>query len=300
MLLYKKTDIQELRDHPVFLKAGVRVLIKREDTNHPTVSGNKWWKLKYNLEQASNSSHQTILTFGGAYSNHIFATAAAARELNLRCIGVIRGEQHSPLNPTLRFATANGMNLHYVNRSAYREKESDRFLRDLHTLYGDFFLIPEGGTNLLAVKGCTEFAEEELQGTNFDHLCLAVGTGGTMAGLVCGLKGKRNIIGVPVLKQGDFLNEDIRRLVMGFSSRDYSNWSLLTGYHHGGYAKSSPQLEEFISEMNVLYRLPLDHVYTGKVLWAVVKEVEAGAFKRGDTIMVIHTGGLQGRIIDPA
>lgn len=289
-----------MHDHPVVLKAGVRILIKREDTNHPTVSGNKWWKLKYNLEQAANSAHRTILTFGGAFSNHIFATAAAARELNLQCIGVIRGEEHYPLNPTLRSATANGMKLHYVDRSAYREKTSDRFLRDLHGRYGDFLLIPEGGTNLLAVKGCTEFAEEELQGTDFDHVCLAVGTGGTIAGLVCGLKGIRNIIGVPVLKQGDLLSEDIRSLVREFSSRDYGNWSLLSGYHHGGYAKSSPQLLEFISEMNTLYRLPLDHVYTGKVLWAVIKEVEAGAFKRGDTIMVIHTGGLQGGIVDRA
>lgn len=289
-----------MHDHPALLKAGVRILIKREDTNHPTVSGNKWWKLKYNLEQAANSSHRTILTFGGAFSNHIFATAAAACELNLKCIGVIRGEEQYQLNHTLRFATASGMKLHYVNRSAYREKASDRFLLDLHGRYGDFLLIPEGGTNQLAVKGCTEFAEEELDRTDFDHVCLAVGTGGTMAGLVCGLKGKRNIIGVPVLKQGDFLNQDIRRLVREFSSRDYGNWSLLTGYHHGGYAKSSPQLLQFISEMNTLYRLPLDHVYTAKVLWAVVKEVEDGAFKRGDTIMVIHTGGLQARLVDAA
>lgn len=289
-----------MRNHPAFVKAGVRVLVKREDTNHPRVSGNKWWKLKYNLEQAANSSHRTILTFGGAFSNHIYATAAAAHELDLQCIGVIRGEEHYPLNPTLEFATAQGMKIHYVNRSSYREKASDAFIRDLHSRYGDFYMIPEGGTNLLAVKGCAEFAAQELDIIDFDHLCLAVGTGGTIAGLVCGLKGKRNIIGVSVLKQAYFLNEEIRRLVMEFSSRAYSNWSLLAGYHHGGYAKTTPHLEEFISEMTTLHGLPLDHVYTAKLLWAVVKEVEAGAFKRGDTILVVHTGGLQGRIIDTA
>jgi 1-aminocyclopropane-1-carboxylate deaminase len=114
-----------LHNHPAVLKAGVRILIKREDTNHPTVSGNKWWKLKYNLEQAVNSSHRTVLTFGGAFSNHIYATAAACHELNLHCIGVIRGEEHSPLNPTLKFATAHGMKIHYVSRATYREKACD-------------------------------------------------------------------------------------------------------------------------------------------------------------------------------
>jgi 1-aminocyclopropane-1-carboxylate deaminase len=153
-------------------------------------------------------------------------------------------------------------------------------------------------TNLLAVIGCAEFAVQELESIEFDHMCLAVGTGGTLAGLVCGFKGKRNIIGLSILKQGDFLTEDIRRLVIEFSDTEYSNWSLLTGYHHGGYAKTTPQLEGFISEMNTVHGLPLDHVYTGKVLWALLKEVEAGAFKRGDTIMMIHTGGLQGGIID--
>ena len=294
LLPYKHTPILDLNDHPVVVRAGVRLLIKREDLNHPTISGNKWWKLKYNLEQAAFASHRTVLTFGGAYSNHIYATAAGCSELNLRSIGIIRGEEHRPLNHTLEFAERSGMDLHYIERSIYRKKNSDHVLMDFKRRFGDFMVIPEGGTNLLAVKGCVEFAEEQLAPVDFDHVFLAVGTGGTMAGLICGFKGRRSIIGVPVLREGDFLYDEIKRLVRDFSLREFSNWSLLTNYHHGGYARTTQQLDHFISQIRRSYQLPLDHVYTAKVLWAVLDQVEKGAFKRGDTIILVHTGGLQG------
>lgn len=294
LLQYHPTPVQEITDHPSCKKAGIRLLVKREDLNHPAVSGNKWWKLKYNLESAAEENHRTILTFGGAFSNHIYATAAAARELNFRSIGIIRGEETMPLNPTLSFAQINGMQIHYADRSSYRQKSVPEFTEALHAKFGEFFLIPEGGSNLLAVKGCAEFAEQHLFEIDFDHLVLAVGTGGTMAGLVSAFQGGKKIVGISVLKNGDFLKEDIAALITRFAGTSYPNWSLLTGYHGGGYAKSTPELLCFIREMKNQYGIPLDHVYTGKMLFAVIREIEAGAFQRGSTVLALHSGGLQG------
>lgn len=293
MLEYQETPVQ-IFDHPSCKQAGVQLLIKREDLNNSAVSGNKWWKLKYNLQVAERSGLKKILTFGGAYSNHIYATAAATKMLNLSSIGIIRGEETLPLNPTLQFAKDQGMEIHYVSRAAYREKESPDFIDMLRDKFGDFFLIPEGGSNTLAVKGCAEFAEQKLSKIDFDHILMAVGTGGTIAGVIPALQRGKNIIGVPVLKNATFLPGDIARLIHEFSGKSFSNWSLLTGYDEGGYAKHTSRLRNFIAEMSHAYGLPLDHVYTGKLFFAMIKEIEAGTFKRGTTILALHTGGMQG------
>jgi len=294
MLPYYQTPVQEIKDHPVCTKAGVRLFVKREDLNHPLVSGNKWWKLKYNLESAMKSPSGTIVTFGGAFSNHIYATAAAAREIGLHSIGIIRGEETLPLNPTLDFAVRQGMKIHYLSRVAYRQRSSPEFTDHLHRQFGEFFLIPEGGSNLLAVKGCAEFAEKYLSSIDFDHLFLAVGTGGTMAGIICAFKGEKNIRGVSVLRGGAFLREDVSRMAEEFSGTSFRNWSILTEYHEGGYARKSPRLLDCIEEMKTSYGLPLDQVYTGKVVMGVLDEIAAGAFGAGSRILVLHTGGLQG------
>jgi 1-aminocyclopropane-1-carboxylate deaminase len=273
---------------------GVTVLIKREDLNHPFISGNKWWKLKYNMDEAIAQGHHTILTFGGAYSNHIYATAAYAKEAGLKSIGIIRGEKHQQLNNTLEFAQKANMQLHYVDRETYKSKLKDEFFDTLKKEYGDFYLIPEGGTNNLAVSGCAEFATTQLIEIEFDYVCLAVGTGGTIAGLIAGLAGKKQIIGIPVLKGGEYLADEIETLVRIYSGKNYGNWELLSSYHHGGYAKATEDLKRFIVSMAVEHNLPLDHVYTAKVLWAILKEIELGKFPRGSTVLVIHTGGLQG------
>ena len=291
-LKYITTPLQEIQHHSLE-KAGIRLLIKREDLNHPHISGNKWWKLKYNLQEARHQNKKTLLTFGGAFSNHICATAAAAREEGFKSLGVIRGEKTLPLNPTLKFAEEQGMEIHYITREDYRKKNENEFIQNLVRDFGDFFLIPEGGTNTLAVKGCAEYAEQELATVDFDHLILPVGTGGTMTGLICGFKGSKNIIGVSVLKNGEFLNHDIEKLINDFSGKSFGNWSILTSYHHGGYAKVTDALLLFIKAMMDENNLPLDQVYTGKLLWAVMKEIENGNFKRGSTILVLHTGGLQ-------
>jgi 1-aminocyclopropane-1-carboxylate deaminase len=293
LLEYRETPIQTF-DHPSCKHAGVQLLIKREDLNHSAVSGNKWWKLKYNLEVAESSGQEKILTFGGAYSNHIYATAAATKLLSLSSVGIIRGEQTLPLNPTLQFAKDQGMNIHYVSRTEYRNKETPEFINMLKDKFGDFFLIPEGGSNALAVKGCAEFAEQQLAHIDFDHLLMAVGTGGTIAGIITGLGGNKSIIGVPVLKNATFLKDDIARLIHAFSGKSFPNWSLLTGYDEGGYAKHTLRLRTFIAEVMRTHGIPLDHVYTGKLFFALIREIEAGAFRRGSTILALHTGGMQG------
>lgn len=284
-LSYQATPVQEIND-PVFREAGMRVLIKREDLNHPFVSGNKWWKLKYNLEEAQRQGHRTLLTFGGAYSNHIYATAAAARELGLESIGIIRGEETLPLNPVLTFARECGMQLHYVSRTAYRNKHEPEFITGLSRRFGDFYLIPEGGTNELAVKGIGEFAAT--LGDDFDYLCCAVGTGGTIAGLINGLKGARQIIGFPVLKGVEYLKGTIEK----FLAYPYPNWQVNFNYHMGGFAKAPSQLKIFAEEFYQCHGIRLDLVYMAKLLYAVVHEAKSGKFEKGSTVLVLHSGGI--------
>lgn len=287
MLHYTPTPVQEIFD-PVFEKARVRVLIKREDMNHPFVSGNKWWKLKYNLEEAAKLKHTTLLTFGGAFSNHIYATAAAAQELGLKSIGIIRGEETLPLNSTLTFAKSKGMQLQYISRDAYRKKNEPEFIQTLHEQFGNFYLIPEGGTNELAVKGTTEFAQT--LGTDFDYVCCAAGTGGTLAGLIQGLKDEKTILGFPVLKGGDFLKDEIEKLLPA----KYNNWQLFTDYHFGGYAKRNPILLNFMKSFQQNHNIQLDQIYTSKAMFGLFDLIEKGFFTPGSSIMFIHTGGLQG------
>ena len=292
MLNYFDSPVFEIRSKEA-KNAGVRLLVKREYLNHPFVSGNKWWKLKYNLEEVRKSRNQTLLTFGGAYSNHIYATAAAAKELDLKSIGVIRGEKVLPLNATLAFAGEYGMQMHFVSRDEYRKKSERSFVESLREKFGDFYLIPEGGSNTLAVKGCAEFAREKLSSIDFDYLCLPVGTGGTMAGIIAGLEGKKNVIGFSVLKNGNFLNEEVGKLLSEYAERGYRNWTLQTDYHFGGYAKRTPALNEFILNMENQHHLSLDPIYTGKTVAGVFDLIERSYFPKGSTILILHTGGLR-------
>jgi 1-aminocyclopropane-1-carboxylate deaminase len=289
LINYSKTPIQELKGQ-LFERQGIRVLVKREDLNHSFVSGNKWWKLKYNLEDALRQGHDTLLTFGGAYSNHIFATAAAGRELGLKTIGIIRGEEVLPLNHTLSFAKSCGMKLHYFSREAYRKKTESNFVDQLRDQFGNFYLIPEGGTNELAVKGCAEFAHQLQQEVDFDYLCLSIGTGGTMAGLIEGLEKTKQLIGFSSLKGGAFLEEEIEKMTLSGNT----HWSINTDYHFGGYGKATFELKSFIDHTKANHQLLLDIVYTGKMFFGVLDLITKGYFKRGSTLLVLHTGGLQG------
>ena len=292
MLPYSETPIQLIQSD-FLAKARIKLLVKREDLNHPFVGGNKWWKLKYNLEEARRTSCQMLLTFGGAYSNHIYAAAAAAKACGVESIGIIRGEERLPLNSTLAFAAGQGMQLHYVSREAYRKKAEPEFIENLKKKFGDFYLIPEGGTNGWAIKGCAEWAQQ-LREIKFDCLCLPVGTGGTIAGLVSGLGG-RNVIGFAALKNADFLSDEVRSLVLDYTGKEFPNWRIETQYHFGGYAKSNKELQDFIQSFEQENGIALDQVYTGKMMFGILDSIRQNKFDRETTILALHTGGLQGR-----
>jgi 1-aminocyclopropane-1-carboxylate deaminase len=290
LINYTKSLPIELKSQ-LFEQNGLKALLKPEYLNHPFVSGNKWWKLKYNLEEAVRNGSTTLLTFGGAYSNHIYATAAAAGELGLNSIGIIRGEETLPLNHTLTFAKKSGMQLHYVSREDYRKKNETSFVQELNDKFGNFYLILEGGTNELAVKGCAEVARQLNDEVDFDYLCLPVGTGGTMAGMIEGLDSSKRILGFSVLKGGEFLEKEIKK----FTAKE-GNWQLIRDYHFGGYAKSTPELEKFKTGFEKEFNLPLDLIYTAKMMYGIFDLVQKGFFKKGSAILILHTGGLQGRI----
>ena len=267
----------------------VRLLVKREDMNHPVISGNKWWKLKHNLAEARKRESHTLLTFGGSYSNHLLATAEAAAILGLKSIGIVRGEPHSPLNSMLAYAQSRGMKLHHLTREAYREKTQPWLIEQLREQLGDFFLIPEGGTNALAVHGTREFGEELVREVSFDYVCLPVGTGGTMAGIVQALRKDQRAIGISVLKNGNFLREEVSRWL----SLE-SNWSIETRFDFGGFAKTTPELLDFIERERREHNLPLDPVYTAKALYGVYAMIRDNEIRPSSTVLVIHTGGLWG------
>ena len=272
----------------------VQILIKREDLLHPIISGNKWRKLKYNLIEARREGFDTLLTFGGAYSNHIHATSYAGKIFGFKTIGIIRGEEHLPINPTLSFALSQGMEIHYVDRNTYRNKREQRVLDLIRERFGEFYLLPEGGSNHLAAKGCAEIIQDiELE---YDYILAACGTGGTLAGLITGLKGEKEIIGVPVLKGAGFLVNEIEDLISKCSGRKYNNWRLELDYHFGGYAKVTEELVVFMKKFEIENNILLDPVYTAKLMFAINSLVEKRVFKEGSTVLAIHTGGLQGRL----
>jgi 1-aminocyclopropane-1-carboxylate deaminase len=262
--------------------------IKREDLLHPHVSGNKFRKLYYNLQKAQEDNFTTLLTFGGAFSNHIVAVAAAGNEHGVKTIGIIRGEElrdKISSNPTLNKAREFGMVFDFVSREDYRKKNEEAFVQRLKEQFGDFYLLPEGGTNDLAVKGCEEILEET--DADFDFICCAVGTGGTISGIINSSKVSQQVLGFPALK-GDFLNEDICKFVT------QSNWQLVTDYHFGGYGKVTEQLIGFINDFYQKFQVPLDPIYTGKMTFGVLDLIEKKKFPKGSKILMIHTGGLQG------
>ena len=288
----KNSEVEEIHFSEIFDKE-ISLFIKREDQLHPFISGNKYRKLKYNLEEAKLQNKTILLTFGGAYSNHIAATAAAGNLNNFNTIGVIRGdelesnlEQILKTNPTLKFASEHNMKFHFVSRSDYRNKTTLEFINNLKEKFGEFFLVPEGGTNQLAVKGCEEILNDN--DAKYDVICSSVGTGGTISGLINSAKGHQKIIGFPALK-GDFLQHEIKKHVL-----KNDNWSLNTDYHFGGYAKISEELITFINNFKAETNIPLDPIYTGKMMFGIVDLIKKNYFKKGTKIIAIHTGGLQG------
>lgn len=288
------TPLQELSGK--FLEeAGIRLFIKRDDLIHPTVSGNKWRKLKYSLLKAKAKNQTTLLTFGGAYSNHLYATAAAGNSLGFRTIGIVRGEELAEKEtPTLKFCREQHMHLHFVSRQEYRQKHSEEYLKQLSEQFNFPFIIPEGGTSNLALKGVSEMVTEVRTQLEFapDFFAVAAGTGGTAAGI---LSANADVLAFSALKGGGFLENEISGLLTSYENT--GRLKLFTDYHFGGYAKWNPELIEFIKSFNNDYGIQLEQVYTGKMFFGLFELIRNGYFAKGTVIVAVHTGGLQGLLI---
>lgn len=273
--------------HTVFPN-NISLYMKREDLLHPIISGNKFRKLKYNLEEAKNQNKKVLLTFGGAFSNHIVAVAGAGETFGFETIGIIRGEELQDKiseNPSLLQAQQLGMNFVFISREQYRLKETPDFVEQLRKDFSDFYLLPEGGTNELAIKGCEEILVP--LDSKFTHICSSVGTGGTITGIINSSTNNQNIIGFSSLK-GDFLQNDIAK----FANKQ--NWSLNCDFHFGGYGKVTDELINFINTFYLEHQIPLDPIYTGKMMFGIMNLIENNYFPPNSKILAIHTGGLQG------
>jgi 1-aminocyclopropane-1-carboxylate deaminase len=295
--MHKPLSLLQKLEHPLFDKYNLDVRVKRDDLLHNIISGNKWRKLKYNLEQLKTDEFQGALTFGGSYSNHIHAFAYACKQQNIPCIGVIRGEAHYADNFTLSWARHWGMQCHFVDRKTYRRRFETSFIDELKVLYPNYFIIPEGGSNSLAIPGVAEILTELSSQADFDTLITPVGSGGTIAGLIsgdCVANQKRHkILGVAVLKQAEYLVDDIKSLLTQ-EAKAHSNWQLLTNFHCGGYGKFSQDDANRIITFNQQTGVYFEPVYTGKMVLALLDLIAQDYFKPKERIVLLHTGGLQG------
>lgn len=280
------TPLEELKSE-IFTKKKVRVFIKRDELTHPLLSGNKFRKLKYNLLEAKNNPNKTLVTFGGAYSNHIYSLAAAGKLFGFNTKAIIRGDElNENSSPTLKFAADSGMKLEFVSRDLYRNKQGL-----IDKLEEDYFLVPEGGSNTLALLGVSEMVQEILSELNPDYICAAMGTGGTIAGILSNYNYQGKTIGIPVLKNGSFLRQEVAELLKS----EPKNFEMFLDYHFGGYGKSNNVLERFIDDFEFNYQISIEHVYTAKLLYAIFDLINSNYFKEDSVIVIIHTGGLQGK-----
>lgn len=283
--------------HPLFKKHNVHVEIKRDDIIHPVVSGNKWRKLRYNLQHVKQTkSIRGVVSFGGAYSNHIHALAFACFKQNIPCIGIIRGEVKYTDNFTLSWAVHWGMKLFFVDRKTYRRRHDSDYLAELQQQFPHYFIVPEGGSNQLAIAGVSEVMTELTQQTEFDTLITPVGSGGTLAGLIAGdilNNTMHKILGIAVLKHAEYLSDEIKHLLPP-SAKSHNKWHLLAQLHRGGYAKFSPIDATRLIEFSQITGVNVEPVYSGKMVLAFLDLLEQGYFSNNERIVLLHTGGMQG------
>jgi 1-aminocyclopropane-1-carboxylate deaminase len=281
------SPLEEMADDRL-AAADLRLYLKRDDLINPELPGNKWRKLKYNLQDAAERGYSALLTFGGAYSNHIRATAAAGHYFGFSTIGVIRGEEHVPLNSSLAYAVSRGMHLTYLDRATFRNSAQPEVIAALRDRFGEFYLLPEGGSNGNAVRGCAEIPAEIEQ--PFDVICCPCGTGGTLAGIAGGLRDGQRAVGFSALRGGQFINgrvEELQRQALGAVTQ---NWSVECGYHFGGFAKRQPELDRFIADFRDRHGISLDWVYVAKMMFGIYALAPVRAFPRGATIVAVITG----------
>ena len=278
----------QLIDDPFLRDYSVKLYIKRDDLIHPEITGNKWRKLKYNLIEAREKGFKSLMTFGGAFSNHIYATSAAGKEFGFETTGIIRGEELTPTsNNILMSSKINGMNLIFLSRMDYSLKDK------ITAQYkDDFYVIPEGGSNEFAIKGVIEMMDEIYAEITPDVVCVAVGTGGTLAGIISGLRGETKALGFAVLKNNGLMESFVSKLLSEKRAVEITN-----DYIFGNYGKTTPELIEFIIGFEKRNpTIKLEQVYTGKMMFGVYEMIQKGKFKAETTICVIHTGGLRGRM----
>ncbi len=278
-------------EHPLFVKHGLTVKIKRDDLIHPIISGNKWRKLVNNIHFAKQHNYRGIVSFGGSYSNHIHALAYACQQHQLQSIGIIRGESHHQNNYTLSWASHWGMQLNFVDRKTYRQRREETFLSNLQHQYPNYFIVPEGGSNSLALTGVAELVGELKQQSQYDTLMLPVGSGGTLAGII-GADRQHQLLGIAVLKQGDFLTGQVNELLAEHKPIQ-QNWRILTEFHRGGYGKFSADDSTKLLAFNRQVGVTFEPIYSGKMVLALMDLIESNYFPSKHTIMLLHTGGLQ-------
>ncbi len=283
-----KANIEELHDD-LFKEKQVRVSVLRLDKIHPLVSGNKLFKLHYFLQEAAASSHKTILTFGGAFSNHLAATAFACRALQLKSIGIVRGEKPRKLSHTLQQCQQDGMQLQFITRQEYAEKDDPAFLNGLAETYGQCIVLPEGGFHPQGAKGAA-LIMDMIKDNSYTHICTATGTATTLAGILMAAHPGQMVMSFPVLKG----ITDNKMRIKQLTASDFENLAILNNYHFGGYAKKTEPLIKFMNQCWLKYALPLDFVYTAKMFFGVIDNIKNDTFTKGSKILCLHTGGLQG------
>lgn len=282
------SPLERLRD-PRLERAGVDIYVKRDDLINPSIPGNKWRKLKNNLAEARAQGFDTLLTFGGAYSNHLYATAAAGEHFGLRTVGVVRGEQHLPLNHILRFATERGMEIIYLDRDKYRMKHEPPLIDEFRQDIGPFYLVPEGGANCHGLRGCMDIIDEIDE--PFDKIAVPCGTGTTLAGLSVRLGSRQHALGFAVLKNAAFLRTDVRALQAECGVQG-NNWTINLDYHFGGFAKTPAKLLTFCRDFEQKHSMPCDPIYVGKMMYGLLDLAAKGQLAAGSTIVALHTGGV--------
>jgi 1-aminocyclopropane-1-carboxylate deaminase len=284
-------------------KYGVTLDVMRLDQVDANLSGNKWFKLKYNLIHAHALNYKCLLSFGGYYSNHLHALAAAGHRFGFETIGVVRGEEPTTYGPTLQDLLDYGMRLKFVPRESYRNKTNEQFLSSLKEEFGDFFLIPEGGSNVLGVKGCTEIVSNLWSNPSRapDYIVMGCGTGATLAGVILGAQGRCKVFGISALKGAQYLEQNVLNLMTEFGEYEgvkllvpNDSWQMLHDYHFGGFAKLTPELVHFMDKFTAGSGLPLEPVYVGKTLYAVHDLIRKAVIPAASRVLFIHTGGLQG------
>ena len=289
-----KPRLQRLQNLP----GAATVSVLRLDELDTYVTGNKGYKLKHNLLQMQAEGHERLLTFGGAYSNHLVAVAAAGRRLRIETIGVVRGELYEPLNPRLSFAASCGMHLHAMSRDDYRHKASEQILSRLRATYGDFYCIPEGGSNALGVRGCEEISDFLTWQSSAEKrlVALACGTGSTMAGLIRGLNKLCafgvEVVGISVINAPGVITEAVSSWLYADGESCRIGWRTIDDCHFGGYAKTSQELNDFVAQYSGLHDIPLEPTYSGKLFWWLNRELQSGQLQEGAEVILIHSGGI--------